>query len=113
MATLTVQSNPGRTGLNLTDTAVSVSSSDKFANNGSTHVHIINGNGSSLTVTIVFPAGAAVDGTSPTNKTITIASGKSYVAGPFPTGIYNDSDGYVTLNFSLTSSVKVLAYKAA
>ena len=100
MATLTVQTVT-RAGIAPTNNAVSAS--DKFLNNGRTLVHVVNGGGTSLTVTIVTPA--QVDGLAVADRTVTIAAGQSRFIGPFPKNVYNDNDGYTTLEFSATTSV--------
>lgn len=88
--------------------AADVGGTDKWLNTGKEFVYVNNGNGSSLVVTLQYngPSGS-VDGQSLTNKTVTIATGKSDVIGPFPTAFYNDSNGFCTLGWSVTSSVKL------
>ena len=100
MATYTVQTVT-RSGI--TPTKNAVASSDNFVNDGRTVLHVTNGSGGSLTVTIVTPNTS--DGLAVADRTVTIPNGEERVIGPFPRSVYNDSDGNVTVQFSATTSV--------
>jgi len=109
MAEYTVQTI-GRSGLDISDAELTaVSASDTFENDGSTFLLVKNGSGGSLTVT--FTITETVDGQSVTDRTLAVADGEIYLAGPFPKGQYNDSNGDVTVGYSATTSVKALAMK--
>jgi len=88
-------------GLAANYTAVSANN-DQVANNGRRLVHVKNGGGSSLTVTLNI--GGAINGHSPTGVAITITAGADKFIGPFPAN-YNQSDGNVYLDYSATASV--------
>lgn len=100
MATYTVQTVT-RSGI--TPTKNAVASSDNFVNDGRTVLHVTNGSGGSLTVTIVTPNTS--DGLAVADRTVTIPNGEERVIGPFPRTVYNDGDGKVTVQFSATTSV--------
>ena len=110
MATLTVQSAPGRTGLDLTATAVAASvAGDGFANGANTMLALINGDASSHTVT--FTIVKKVDGVSVSaGKAVTVAAGHTALIGPFDAGIYNDANGKVNFTYDAVTSVKVVAF---
>jgi hypothetical protein len=112
MATYTVASAPGRTGLDLTSTATAVASSDNFTNDGATHLAVINGSGAPITVTFSFNSNVAVDGVVPSNPTASVAAGDTEVFGPFATNFYNDTTGKLTVGYSSITTVKAKAYKA-
>jgi hypothetical protein len=81
---------------------------------GSEYVYVNNGNAGSLTVTLQFNSGLTVDGQTPPNRTVVIATGKRALIGPFPTSIYNSgANAQVTLGWSVTSGVKVLVFRVA
>ncbi|GAA0638230.1 hypothetical protein GCM10010174_70100 [Kutzneria viridogrisea] len=75
---------------------------DQVANNGRRLVHVKNGGGSSLTVTVGI--GGAINGHSPTGVAVSIAAGADKFIGPFPAS-YNQADGTVYLDYSATASV--------
>lgn len=111
MALLTVQT-ADRGGLNLTDSDVAASAGgDSFANDGNTALYVLNGSGGDITVTLVFGTGAAVDGQSPTNRTVVVEAGKAEIIGPFPTQYYNDGNGRMNVTYSGVTTLTVLPFK--
>ena len=101
MATYTVQTVT-RSGI--TPTKNAVSASDDFVNDGLTVLHVTNGSGGSLTVTIVTPGTS--DGLAVADRTVTIPNGEERVIGPFLRAIYSaTATGKVTVQFSATTSV--------
>lgn len=113
MATLTVTSVTRSGVLDIDSTAVAADAglSDKFINDGKVLFYINNGGGGSITVTLVFSPTALIDGQAPTNRTITVVNGKRALVGPFPQSTYNDSSGYMNIQYSAVTSVKVLAFE--
>lgn len=75
---------------------------DQVANNGRRMVHVKNGSGSSLTVTVNI--GGAINGHSPTGVAVAIAAGADKFLGPFPAS-YNQSDGNVYLDYSAVATI--------
>lgn len=106
MAVQTVQT-VNRSGLQLDTVAVAADAalSDKWIGTGSEFLYINNGGASSLTVT--FPIQQTVDGQTVTSRTMTVAAGKHALVGPFPTGVFNDANGYVNVQWSEVSSVTI------
>lgn len=78
---------------------------DYFQNSGSEVLHVKNGSGSSVTVTIITQA--TVDGMAVTDRTVAVPAGADRMIGPFPAGTYNDGDGRVQITYSATTSVTV------
>lgn len=103
MGTYTVQA-VNRTGITPTQNAVAAS--DTFPNDGHTILIVENGSGDAITVTVVTPG--TVDGLAVTDLTATIADGFFEAIGPFPTNIYNNSSGAVTVQYSATTSVTAM-----
>jgi hypothetical protein len=111
MATLSVTTNNhGSPTLDIAASAVAVDvgGSDKWLNTGNELIVIQNGNGSSCVVTENYGTGGTIDGQTLPAKTATIATTKFAILGPFNPGLYNDANGYCTLAWSVTTSVKVL-----
>lgn len=79
-------------------------------NAGKTYLHVKNGGGSSITVTLPFNSTAVVDGQAATSKTVTVANGTEKVIGPFPPSLYNDVNGKVQVTYSGVTTVTVGAF---
>ncbi len=97
MATLT-STQIDRTGavLALTEAA---SGGDVFQNTGHEFVQVANGN-AGATRTVTFAITKLVDGVTPAGKAVTIPLSTTELIGPFPTEIYNNSDGNVSITYS-------------
>jgi hypothetical protein len=108
MATLAVATPVSRAGITLVGAAVSAS--DKFANSGRQFLAVINANVASTVVTITTQA--TVDGNAVADPAVTVLTGTTKLIGPFPPSTFNDSNGDVTVGFSVTSSVTVLVLSA-
>lgn len=104
-ATLTAQT-PARTGTTITFAAVDAANGDQFANNGRRLLRFKNTAGSAVTVTVSI--GATVDGSSAAGKTITVpATTGDVTTGVYPTYPYNQSNGFVYLDYSSGTNVTV------
>lgn len=108
MAQITAQA-PSETGAALTYTAAGVSG-DSFTNTGKEVIHVKNGGGSSITVTVKSRDTAPdVSGYGPVSKPdrqVTISAGGDRMIGPFPQKAFNEaSTGRVSLTYSSTTSV--------
>lgn len=79
----------------------------QFLNNGRILAVVVNANASASIVTQVI--GKTIAGVTPTAPTTSVAltSGIS-ILGPYPPGTWNDSSGYMKLDFSVATSVKVV-----
>lgn len=104
MATVATQ-NPGLAGAQIT-TATASGGGDKVS--PGTRVHVHNGQGAAITVTVATP-GTARGGLAIADKTVTVTNGSfpaNLVAFDVPADPYQDpSDGLVALSWSSTTSV--------
>ncbi|UKJ74479.1 hypothetical protein [Azospirillum brasilense] len=82
---------------------------DSFTNTGKELLHVKNGGGSSVTVTLKSRnTTPVVDGYGSVSKpdvAITIPAGADRIAGPFPLKAFNDANGRLSMTFSSTTSV--------
>ena len=85
-------------------------SGDYLQNTGFELLFIYNGGMSSINLTIDFPDTALIDGVAPTPPVVAVGAGIYKILGPFPTDIYNDSNGRVQFSYSATTSVTVAAF---
>jgi len=97
-----------RTGLEETLEAANVDG-NKIANDGRILLHVKNGGASPITVTVQTPG--TVDGLSVSDMTIVVTNAEERFIGPFPPGIYNQSDGSVYVDYSAVTSVTVAALR--
>ncbi len=81
----------------------------KFSNDGRIILHVVNGDVSPITVTIQTPG--TVDDLAVSDRTVTISDESDKFIGPFPPGIYNQSDGMVYVDFSAVTNVTVSALR--
>lgn len=95
-----------RTGLTAAYTAADGSNQNAFVNDGRTYLHVKNGGGGAITVTIDTPG--VVDGLAVGNLAVSVGAGVEKVLGPFPTNIYNQSDGKVYVDWSGVTSVTAM-----
>lgn len=78
------------------------------ANRGRTFVHVKNGGGGSINVTLVTPV--TVGGRAVGDDVIAVAAGAEKMIGPFQESVYNNTDGTVSVDFSGVSSVTCAAF---
>lgn len=107
MATLTVQTI-SREGIT-PSYAACAGGGDDFPNTGQEFIHVKNGSGAPITVTIVTPA--TVDALAVADRTKAVAAGEEAMIGPFPTGTYNDGTGKVGLTYSGVTSLTIGVFK--
>ena len=93
-----------RTGLEETLAAANAGGS-YFANDGMMFLHVVNGSGAPITVTVETPG--VVDGLAIADQIITVTNAEERFIGPFPPGIYNQSDGTVYVDYSAVTDVSV------
>lgn len=99
-----------RTGL---DPAYEAANGDgeKVVNDGKTFVHVINGGGSPITVTVQHPG--TVDGLAVADLTVTVTNAEDQMIGPFP-GRFNQVGtdvGQIYVDFSGVTTVTVAAIR--
>ena len=98
-----------RTGLEAVYAAADGSNQNAFANDGRTFLRVVNGGGSPINVTIDTPG--SVDGLAVSNLVVAVTNAEDRLIGPFPTNIYNQSDGKVYVDWSAVTSVTVAALR--
>jgi len=107
MATLTAETI-SRSGLEPTHNAADAGG-DEFANTGDEFIHVTNGSGGAITVTI--ETGGTVDGLAIADRTVSVPAGEERLIGPFPKSTYDDGDGLVQLTYSAVTSLTVAVLK--
>lgn len=101
-----------RGGISTTSAVMTAAVADghMFANDGMTTIVFNNTNASPRTVTIQTPGN--VDGLAIAELTITVpaTNGRIY-AGTFPRSVYNQTTGYVYVDYSATAGLTVAAIR--
>jgi len=103
-----------KAGILDTTSAAVATDGNTWVNTGYEFAEVINGSGSSITVTIdAFPSGGqgAPDSLAVTDPTVAIAAGARRKIGPFPKRFYNDASEKVKLTFSAVTDVTVGVYR--
>jgi hypothetical protein len=80
-----------------------------FTNNGHTFMHVINGSGGDITVTVDSPTECNQGSTH--DVTVTVTAGEERMIGPFEQGRFNDDDGRVQVSYSTVTSLTAGAIK--
>jgi hypothetical protein len=93
-----------RLGLAEVFTAADNTNGESCANNGNLFLHVKDTGGGACTVTVTTPG--TVDGLAITDLTVVVppTTGDRMI-GPFPTGLYNDSSGNITVGYSTGTGV--------
>lgn len=107
MAQLTIQTI-ATTGLNPTYSAAA-GGGDAFLNDGATYLHVKNGGGSSINVTV--NSVSACDQGFDHDLVVAVPNAGERIIGPFPTGRWNDTSGNVNVTYSGVTTVTVAAVK--
>jgi hypothetical protein len=108
MATLAIQ-NIDQDGLEATYAAATASGGDKVIPGAGSFVHVVNGSGADITVTLVTPG--TVEGLSVDDQEVVVTAGESrFIA---VSNLYrNPSDGLATITYSAATSVTVASLRA-
>lgn len=117
MASLTVLTPVTPDGLLVSGALANAgAASNTFANTGFDLIAIRNGSGVSVTAGIVtaqtIPDGGAA-ALAIADRSIVIAAGETRLIGPFPTSVYNDAAGEVTITLSAFATVTVAVIAVA
>lgn len=80
-----------------------------FLNDGNTILHVKNGSGAGITLTI--QTNSIVGGVTVQDHTISIGAGTERIIGLFNTGVFNQSDGKVYIDTSAQASITLMAFK--
>lgn len=107
MATLSVQTI-SRTGTSPTY-ASAAGGGDQFQNDGSARLHVKNGGGSPITVTIDSPntCSFGASASSAHDYVTSVPAGGEKFIGPFSADQFNDPNGMVQISYSAVTSVTV------
>ena len=112
MATLTVQTTDENGGMTY---AAATSGGDAFANDGQTLLAVINGGGSSVTVTVTAQTTASrvkhLGEVTKADGGGAVAAGATQIFGPFPQRAFNDASSLVQITYSGVTTVTVAAFK--
>jgi len=82
----------------------------QFVNDGRTFLHVKNTNGAARYITVTTPA--TVDGLAVADVYVTVAATTGdEMIGPFPTGTFNNSGGYVYVSNSATADLTMAAVR--
>jgi len=108
LETLTVQ-HVLRTGAEVTYNSVTNVGGFRFLNDGKTIMVVVEKNTADCEVGIT-PV-AKIDSLAAVARAVDVKSGKTYVMGPWPPEIYNDTDGYAnfTIEADEAAAVAVLS----
>lgn len=79
---------------------------DEFVNSGREFLHIKNGDGSPITVTVNSQAACNQGSDHDIAVVVPASTGEKFI-GPFPKDRFNDSDGKVQITYTAVSSVTV------
>jgi hypothetical protein len=113
MATLSVQD---LTAAGLNATYNSAGAGDQFTNDGATFLHVKNGSGSSVTVTLTAQKTSIDDSTygvlTISDATVSVPGSGDRFFGPFPPAVFNDANGKAQISYSATSSVTVAVLRS-
>ncbi len=94
--------------------AVNASDTLKIDDSERNFLHVKNGGGGSINVTLVaVKTSGRIDGignVTVSNRVVAVANGAERMIGPIPPG-FADADGIVTIQYSGTSSVTAAAFK--
>jgi hypothetical protein len=86
---------------------------DKLINTGIQYFHVKNASGATITASVVPVVTVYIDPVLgrlvKETATLTLPAGQSGFLGPFETGAFNDTQGYITITCSATPSVTVAA----
>jgi hypothetical protein len=108
MATLTAQAVVD-TGLEATYSAAAAGG-DQFSNTGIQFVHVKNGAGGDITLTVTAqntqtPSISGYGVGTKSNSVTTVTAGEERFIGPFPKQAFNDTSGNAQITYSSTASV--------
>lgn len=92
-----------RTGLASALATPDLANGNQFANDGMCFLYVKNAGGSPINVTVDTPG--SVDGLAISNLVVAVPNAGERMIGPFPPGIYNQSDGNVYVDWSSVTSV--------
>ena len=103
---------PTRAGVTQPSTQASDSTNGMVVQNntGAIILEVKNNNAGTQTISFPFRASATIDGVTPADKTVSIATGVTKLIGPFPPGYYNQNGADLYVNPSIDTDLAIRAY---
>jgi len=84
---------------------------DAMACGPANYLKVVNGGGSSITVTLVVPASTTTSGETISNRVVTVPNGSNRLIGPIIAQLYQDpTTGLCTITYSGVTTVTVGAF---
>ena len=83
---------------------------DTFVPSDRTYLHVKNGGGSPITVTVVTP-GEAAPGVAVADPSMSVSNGSEKIMGPFYSSVYQDSTGTASISYSAVTSVTIGCFR--
>lgn len=80
-------------------------------NDGWIFLDLSNHNASTVVVTVQYNSNMSIDGVQIADRTISVPSGVSYWAGPFPPNVYNDGDNRLQIRYSDATNFSCLPFR--
>ena len=87
--------------------SLNIPDTHKVRNDGQTFIRVVNGGGSPAVTTIATPGN--VSGNAIADRVVSVAAGTEQNIGPFPTGVFNDSNGDINITFDFVTTVTIAA----
>ncbi len=106
MATLTVKT-PTKSAFTDLAPESCAAGGDQVLNDGRTILYFKNTNATTRTVTLA--TGGTAQGIAIADISVTVAENEERIIGPFPTEIFNDSNGYIQLTYSAVATLLTVA----
>lgn len=112
MAALAIQT-PSESGTTVTY-ASCTGGGDTAANNGKMLLHVKNGSGGALTVTVTKTASASITDhqyglLTKADSVVSVGAGAEKFIGPFATGAFNSTSGTIAITYSGVTSLTIAA----
>ena len=107
--TVTSVQSVSRTGAVPTYGAVDAVNHNQFTNDGRTFIHVKNGGGAPINVTVGTPG--TVDSLAVADLVVSVTNASEKMIGPFPKGTYDQTGGGVYVDWSSGSSVTYAVLK--
>lgn len=107
MAVLTIVQAAGSAGVAFVPVSAA-GGGDKFANDGSVLLYVLNGDASPINVTL---DAQTYKGEPIADRVVAVAAGAARWIGPLERDVFNDTDGNVNVAYSAVTSVTVAVLK--
>ncbi len=89
--------SPLRSASDIAGDVLNGPSSETFTNSGKEFLWVAHDNAGGTDSDLTITTHKTIDGEAVADKVVTIGAGETHLVGPFPTSIYNDANGEVTI----------------